>query len=72
MMPHLLAHVLVHEITDILQGVTRHSSQGVMKAQWSQQDFNLMLGRSLEFASFDVDLIHDGIAKCQTMPLAAK
>ena len=72
LMPHLLAHVQVHEITHILQGVTRHSGQGVMKAKWIQQDFNLMQGRCLEFASFDVDLIHDGIAKHQKTPLAAR
>jgi hypothetical protein len=72
LMPHLLAHVLVHEITHILQGVTRHSGQGVMKAQWKQQDFNLMLGGSLEFASLDVDLIHDGIAKREKALVAAE
>jgi hypothetical protein len=72
LMSHLMAHVLVHEITHILQGEARHSSQGVMKAQWSQQDFNLMRGRSLEFTSFDIDLIHDGIAKRQQALVAAK
>ena len=72
LMPHLLAHVLVHEITHILQGMTRHSGQGVMKAQWNQQDFNLMLGRSLEFTSLDVDLIHNGIAKREKALVAAK
>jgi hypothetical protein len=72
LMPHLLAHVLVHEITHILQGVERHSAQGVMKAQWNQQDFNLMRGRSLEFTSFDIDLIHDGIAKREQALVAAK
>jgi hypothetical protein len=72
LMPHLLAHVLVHEITHILQGVTWHSGQGVMKAQWNQQDFHLMLGRSLEFASLDIDLIHDGIAKREKVLVAAE
>jgi hypothetical protein len=72
LMPHLLAHVLVHEITHILQGVTRHSAEGVMRAQWNQQDFHLMLGRSLEFARLDVDLIHDGIAMRNRPRVAAE
>ena len=33
LVPFLLAHVLVHEITHILQGIARHSESGVMKAQ---------------------------------------
>jgi hypothetical protein len=72
LMPHLLAHVLVHEITHTLQGVAQHSGQGVMKAQWNQQDFNLMRGRSLEFTSLDVELIHDGMAKRERTLVAAK
>jgi hypothetical protein len=62
LMPQLLAHVLVHEITHILQGVSRHSGEGVMKAQWGQGDFNRMLSKPLEFTSEDVSLIHDGLA----------
>ena len=62
LMPQLLAHVLVHEITLILQGVSRHSGEGVMKAQWGQGDFNRMLSKPLEFTSEDVSLIHDGLA----------
>jgi hypothetical protein len=31
--PHLLAHVLVHEITHILEGINRHSATGIMKAR---------------------------------------
>src|SRR5271168_2905269 len=30
-MPCLLAHVMVHEITHILQGIKRHSTSGLMK-----------------------------------------
>jgi hypothetical protein len=28
----LLAHVMAHEITHVLEGIDRHSSEGVMKA----------------------------------------
>jgi len=38
----VLAHVLVHEVTHILQGIPRHSESGVMKAQWDSNDFAQM------------------------------
>ena len=62
LLPHLLAHVLVHEITHILQGFEQHSAQGVMKAQWTQGDFNEMTRRPLPFTSEDIDGIRRGIA----------
>src|SRR5712692_4303437 len=54
----LLAHVLIHEITHILQGIDRHSDSGVMKACWTGQDYQAMAWKPLPFASEDVDLIH--------------
>ena len=33
-----LAYVLVHEVTHILEGITRHSKRGIMKAQWDCED----------------------------------
>jgi hypothetical protein len=57
-----LAYVLVHEVTHILEGITRHSKCGIMKARWDREDhFEIGLGR-LEFAPEDVDLIHRGLA----------
>ena len=35
--PAVLAHVLVHEVTHILQGIQRHSESGVMKAHWDSR-----------------------------------
>jgi hypothetical protein len=61
LLPHLMAHVMVHEITHILQGIDRHSEEGVMKAQWGLEDFNRMMGRSLDFTDGDVEMIHNGL-----------
>ena len=61
-MPYVLAHVLAHEITHILQGVGRHSDSGVMKAEWDEKDFNRMAWRRLPFTEEDVRLIHLGLA----------
>jgi hypothetical protein len=59
----LLAHVFVHEITHLLQGVSRHSDAGVMKARWTGRDFGEMQIRPLPFTQFDVDLIYSGMAQ---------
>jgi hypothetical protein len=56
------AHVLAHEITHVLEGVCRHSEDGVLKAHWTYADFQQMKNRPLPFAQEDVDLIRMGIA----------
>jgi hypothetical protein len=60
--PAVLAHVLVHEITHILQGTCRHSDTGVMKARWTHQDYMEMGQNPLSFTDEDVALIHSGLA----------
>jgi len=57
-----LAHVLVHEITHIIQGVPRHSETGVMKARWTRDDYDEMRQRPLNFAPEDLELIRVGLA----------
>jgi hypothetical protein len=61
--PVLMAHVLVHEITHILQGVSRHSECGIMKATWDHKDHLKMAWRPLSFTEKDVELIHLGLEK---------
>jgi len=58
MRPTLLAHVLVQEITHILQGISRHSQEGVMKANWTDADYRAMLRKPLPFTPEDIALIH--------------
>jgi hypothetical protein len=59
--PSLLAHVLAHEIGHLLEGVGRHSADGVMKAHWDNRDFLEMAYKPLTFAPEDVELIQRGI-----------
>jgi hypothetical protein len=59
--PALLAHVLAHEIAHMLEGISRHSGEGVMKAHWNERDFLQMADKRLPFAPEDVDLIHRGV-----------
>jgi len=58
----VLAHVIVHEITHLLQGVSRHSDAGVMKAHWTGGDFGGMRVAPLPFTQWDVDLIYAGLS----------
>ena len=58
----ILAHVLAHEISHVLQGIDRHSKTGVMKAWWNQQDYDAMQQKPLEFTPFDVTLIQGGLS----------
>ena len=59
----LLGHILVHEITHVLEGVSRHSAQGVMKARWGIPDFRAMEVHPLPFDELDVLLIHAGVRR---------
>jgi hypothetical protein len=71
--PNVLAHVLVHEITHILQGTCRHSETGVMKARWTHTDYMEMGQKPLSFTEEDVQLIKNGLAERDNgdIPVAA-
>jgi hypothetical protein len=59
--PQLLAHVMVHEITHILQGVARHSAEGIMNLRWTDEERSALERKPLGFTEADVDLIHRGM-----------
>ena len=58
----LLASVLVHEITHVIQGVDRHSPEGLMKAHWDGDDRTAIFQRRLGFLPEDVLLVRTGLA----------
>ena len=58
--PMLLAHVMVHEITHLVQGLDRHSPSGIMKARLTQDDFQA-IERGLPQFEPEVRLIHLGL-----------
>ena len=62
----LLAHAMVHEITHVLQGVARHSAEGVMKAEWDKADYHAMLFHPLPFTPEDITLVRTNIGKTST------
>lgn len=60
--PSLLAHVLVHEITHIIQATDQHARAGIMKAQWDSEDYTHMGRSPLGFTEEDLQLIRAGLA----------
>jgi hypothetical protein len=60
-LPVVMAHVLVHEITHVLEAINRHSATGIMKARWNGQDYSEMRRKRLPFAPEDINLIYDGL-----------
>lgn len=60
-LPVLLAHVLAHEISHILQGTDEHSASGVMKRRWDASDFWRMAHQRLLFTEFDIQHIRRGL-----------
>jgi hypothetical protein len=57
----LLAHVMAHEIGHILQGMSRHSESGIMKAAWNPGDYEEMARKALSFSETDIRMIHSGL-----------
>lgn len=60
--PTILAYVLVHEITHILEGLCSHSKSGIMKAHWTEEDYRRMSGIRLRFSPEEIEMIRLGIA----------
>jgi hypothetical protein len=61
--PAVLAHVMVHEITHVLQITDCHSPTGIMKARWTLDDFKKMYGKPLPFTGLDARLVQAGLAR---------
>jgi hypothetical protein len=64
----LLGHVLAHEITHVLEGVPRHSDQGVMKARWDRGDLLRLVNQALRFDLVDEALIHAALTNAANVP----
>jgi hypothetical protein len=59
----VLAYVLAHELAHVMQGIDRHSASGILKAEWSHQDWELMRNGRLTFTPEDVELIREGLKR---------
>jgi len=68
----LLAHVIVHEITHILQGTQMHSETGVMKAVFANRDIAEMELHPLPFTPFDVQALLYGLSRRDALLASAR
>jgi hypothetical protein len=68
----VLGHVLAHEIAHVLQGVSRHSEAGVLKAHWESADYQKMRSGGLRLEPRDVELIREALAAAAFRPSAAQ
>jgi hypothetical protein len=59
----VLGHVMAHELGHVLEGLSRHSDSGVMKARWDDHDFEQMVFRPLSFSAEDMEWIQAGVAR---------
>jgi hypothetical protein len=58
---------MAHEIAHVLEGICRHSREGVMKAHWTDADLGEMFARPLPFSFVDAELIHTGFSRRQEL-----
>lgn len=68
----VLGHVVAHEIGHVLEGIARHSPDGLMKACWTGKDYATMRNHRLPFAAEDVNLMHRGLQPPSAGNLAAR
>lgn len=62
----MLGYVIAHELAHAIQGISRHSEDGIMKAFWSNVDFAAMLFDEFKFSHFDATLIRQRAALPRT------
>jgi hypothetical protein len=58
----LLAHLIAHELTHVLERVSRHSETGLLKSHWTSRDYAEMDRHPLAFGADDIVLIQLGLA----------
>ena len=58
----LPGYVIAHELAHAIQGISRHSDNGILKADWSNDDCTAMLFEKLKFSDFDALLIRQRAA----------
>lgn len=67
--PNVLAHVMVHKVTHTLRKANSHSAAGIMKANWTDDDYKTMRMKPLPFTDMDIRLIRSGMANlCAKAP----
>ena len=59
----VLGHVLAHEIAHVLKRVDSHADTGIMRARWSERDFESMRFHALGFTPEDARFIRECVER---------
>ena len=59
----VLGHVLAHEIAHVLKRVDSHADTGIMRARWSERDFESMRFHPLGFTPEDARFIRECVER---------
>ncbi len=59
----LLGYVIAHELGHVLEGIDRHSTEGIMQAHWEHVQLEQMAMRQFPFSPEDAELIRAGVAR---------
>lgn len=59
----ILGHVLAHEIAHVLEKVDAHAETGLMRGQWSENDFVSMKFNAFHFTPEDAQTIRESAEK---------
>jgi hypothetical protein len=68
----MLGHVLAHEIGHVVEGIVRHSADGLMKPRWNLADYRRMRKPYLFFAAEDVELIQSTLQRASAGAVTAR
>jgi hypothetical protein len=70
---YLAGYVMAHEIAHLLQGLSRHSATGIMKASLDRQDVEKCFRHSMTFADEDIQMIRTGFeVRMRTLELISQ
>jgi hypothetical protein len=61
----ILGYVLAHEIAHVLQGIARHSTTGIMRVRWTENDFMQMGLGVFSFTNEDIQLMQRHLTTLQ-------
>jgi hypothetical protein len=57
----ILGYAMAHEIAHSIEGLARHGERGIMKANWTTDDYYVMRRGRLNFDSQDIELMQLGL-----------
>jgi hypothetical protein len=70
LVPRVLAYAMAHEMGHLLLPYPAHAADGIMRANWNDEDLAHIAGGSLRFTSAEAKEMRDKISGCCATPAA--